>query len=817
MSKKLSLESLTKKLKNVANTQDSIPMFSLWIIHHKVHYKLIVDTWLNIMKSSKPKHRLTLLYLANDVIQSCRRKKADVFKDYFGTVMPEAIALLRDKAITSGVERVLHIWSSRKIYDIEIIDQLHAALLTNRTPDTLRQKLLAEYKPSLLVEKVEDFKKTENLIISDEKKLKNINVDASSTDSIHKLKDKVGGEVYSKNFEESAHNIEHFIVQYEDLIEKRKQLIEELNQGAVFYRAQYHEAKIVVNAYQSFDARVTKMKKMLDQVKLKFSPKVQDEGQSQDSSVADMDMSDSDEELGSKPSKIVAVNTAAHRSTRTISAPQSSVTGVNRPGMRGASTSSIFSSPVKSTANLAIPTISNGTVTPASTSKVSTPSASPPSPEGSPDLNISSPPRYPSLESRLADIFSIDAKPGMSSAAENTASDSDVEPVSNTVKTSPQKQTTSAKDIVGNAPSSNNPGANNENQGGSWQNTIPVIGGNRRSSKQDNNFMQSSGLMQDGGSTPLQDEGNSDNEPYTHKKVEALLPPPTFSGDALSFLTKFMGQQTSTSLNVLPMQARPSVSTATTGSRTNVLRNLDIDWSSIQNITASFTPVSSTQNGGTGAPQVVNERDTDYRTASTANAMTPSTASSTNPVKGFPQLARQKSTEDSSKFPSANEDFVVEEEEILVEEDSHVAGGGDSHGLQPVHLSNLKNIPTIASELSPPPRPPPIGNISLPSRKRSFDEDLSYMMGSPYNNAAPIANHAMDGPPRFPRPPLDGPGRRFGFGHVRPRGPRPRHRSTVMASALAEDRYYDMLYDELRPKFPRPPMRGRFPPRRAFR
>lgn len=59
--------------------------------------------------------------------------------------------------------------------------------------------------------------------------------------------DKVGGEVYSKNFEESAHNIEHFIVQYEDLIEKRKQLIDELNQGAVFYRAQYHEAKIVVN------------------------------------------------------------------------------------------------------------------------------------------------------------------------------------------------------------------------------------------------------------------------------------------------------------------------------------------------------------------------------------------------------------------------------------------------------------------------------------------------------------------------------------------------------------------------------------------
>lgn len=51
-----------------------------------------------------------------------------------------------EKGISPGVERVLNIWSSRKIYDIEFIDQLHAALLTNRTPDTLRQKLLAEYK-----------------------------------------------------------------------------------------------------------------------------------------------------------------------------------------------------------------------------------------------------------------------------------------------------------------------------------------------------------------------------------------------------------------------------------------------------------------------------------------------------------------------------------------------------------------------------------------------------------------------------------------------------------------------------------------------
>ena len=152
----------------------------------------------------------------------------------------------------------------------------------------------------------------------------------------HYFLDKVGGEIFSKNFEESATNIERFIVKYESLVEKRKALIEELNQGAVFYRAQYQEAKIVVNvstdrmkmrnlqifhrrlliqAYQSFDARVSKMKKMLDQVKLKFSPVPAPAEDNQDSNVADMDMSDSDQELGrlDKPYSTKHIPLSSHR------------------------------------------------------------------------------------------------------------------------------------------------------------------------------------------------------------------------------------------------------------------------------------------------------------------------------------------------------------------------------------------------------------------------------------------------------------------------------------------------------------------------
>jgi len=59
--------------------------------------------------------------------------------------------------------------------------------------------------------------------------------------------DKVGGEKFSKDFEESASQVESFLQRYEKFVEQRKQLLELLERGSVYYHAQYHEAKIVVN------------------------------------------------------------------------------------------------------------------------------------------------------------------------------------------------------------------------------------------------------------------------------------------------------------------------------------------------------------------------------------------------------------------------------------------------------------------------------------------------------------------------------------------------------------------------------------------
>lgn len=40
-------------------------------------------------------HRLNLFYLANDVIQNCKRKNAIVFRSAFADVLPNAAQLIR--------------------------------------------------------------------------------------------------------------------------------------------------------------------------------------------------------------------------------------------------------------------------------------------------------------------------------------------------------------------------------------------------------------------------------------------------------------------------------------------------------------------------------------------------------------------------------------------------------------------------------------------------------------------------------------------------------------------------------------------------
>lgn len=75
-----------KKLMLLKNTRDAIKSLSAWCIKRHGHYKSIISVWLNSIKKVKIEKRLTLFYLANDIIQSSKKKKYKFINGWATTI-----------------------------------------------------------------------------------------------------------------------------------------------------------------------------------------------------------------------------------------------------------------------------------------------------------------------------------------------------------------------------------------------------------------------------------------------------------------------------------------------------------------------------------------------------------------------------------------------------------------------------------------------------------------------------------------------------------------------------------------------------------
>ncbi|KAJ3598414.1 hypothetical protein NHX12_001924 [Muraenolepis orangiensis] len=87
--------SLDRRFQGVSNTMESIQGLSTWCIENKKYNSLIVRYWMKWLKKSDTNHRLNLFYLANDVIQNCKRKNAIAFRASFAEVLPTAAYLIK--------------------------------------------------------------------------------------------------------------------------------------------------------------------------------------------------------------------------------------------------------------------------------------------------------------------------------------------------------------------------------------------------------------------------------------------------------------------------------------------------------------------------------------------------------------------------------------------------------------------------------------------------------------------------------------------------------------------------------------------------
>uniref|UniRef100_S4RNV7 Regulation of nuclear pre-mRNA domain containing 1B n=1 Tax=Petromyzon marinus TaxID=7757 RepID=S4RNV7_PETMA len=115
-----------KKLSELSNSQQSVQTLSLWLIHHRKHARTIAKVWHGSLKKTKPSRKLTYLYLANDVIQNSKRKGPELTRE-FSSVLLDAfshVAREADDRCRTPMQRLLHIWQERAVYDGDFIEQL---------------------------------------------------------------------------------------------------------------------------------------------------------------------------------------------------------------------------------------------------------------------------------------------------------------------------------------------------------------------------------------------------------------------------------------------------------------------------------------------------------------------------------------------------------------------------------------------------------------------------------------------------------------------------------------------------------------------
>ncbi|XP_047383597.1 regulation of nuclear pre-mRNA domain-containing protein 2 isoform X6 [Sciurus carolinensis] len=259
--------SLDRKFQSVTNTMESIQGLSSWCIENKKHHSTIVYHWMKWLRRSAYPHRLNLFYLANDVIQNCKRKNAIIFRESFADVLPEAAALVKDPSVSKSIERIFKIWEDRNVYPEEMILALREALTSTNPKAALKSKIVAEFRSQALIEELLLYKRSEDQIELKEKQLSTMRVDVCSTETLKCLKDKTGGKKFSKEFEEASSKLEEFVNGLDKQVKNGPSLTEALENAGIFYEAQYKEVKVVANAYKTFANRVNNLKKKLDQLK----------------------------------------------------------------------------------------------------------------------------------------------------------------------------------------------------------------------------------------------------------------------------------------------------------------------------------------------------------------------------------------------------------------------------------------------------------------------------------------------------------------------------------------------------------------------
>ena len=121
---------LADKLQKLTNTQVAIESVSSYLLLYRKHARSIVSVWDAEYHKTNNDKKLTLLYLANHVLQE-GRKKGREYMDEFGRVLPRAMRTLYkagDEKLKKSIVRLIGLWTERTVFSAPVIKQLRDAI-----------------------------------------------------------------------------------------------------------------------------------------------------------------------------------------------------------------------------------------------------------------------------------------------------------------------------------------------------------------------------------------------------------------------------------------------------------------------------------------------------------------------------------------------------------------------------------------------------------------------------------------------------------------------------------------------------------------
>jgi regulator of Ty1 transposition protein 103 len=113
-------DAIRAKLSSLNEAQDVIVNVAQWLLFNRRNAVRTAEIWMQRVRDSPPPKRLSLVYLANEVVQQSKLRKKSEFVDAFTPHIAEGVGVAYRSAsvdVQLKLKRVVEVWRARAIFD----------------------------------------------------------------------------------------------------------------------------------------------------------------------------------------------------------------------------------------------------------------------------------------------------------------------------------------------------------------------------------------------------------------------------------------------------------------------------------------------------------------------------------------------------------------------------------------------------------------------------------------------------------------------------------------------------------------------------